>query len=321
MEKGLIILSAPSKTFLFGEYLALVGGPSAIINTGPFFKMPLKKEDLKKKDFNIKFIDPHHGQGGFGASTAQFLFDWVVIEYKKQDQKISFKDFCLNLFTEDWLSKLYKSYNHSNSLQNFGRYLPSGVDLLAQTVGGICFLKPSDSSEFSDKEYLRGKNSYKIKKQDWVFKKNYDFLILRTGNKEPTHEHLKKLDSIETSHFYCAALKITQSFEDKNWKDFCEGIAEYYNEMQRQDLVDPRSVELVEEWKSCKEVESIKACGALGSDTLLLFYKNKNSRKIYHFAQQMAKKINKDKKEDDLLTLSSKDLGEGFASLVRHNLK
>ena len=38
-----ITLSAPSKTFLVGEYLALSGGPSLVATTGQRFQLVLQK--------------------------------------------------------------------------------------------------------------------------------------------------------------------------------------------------------------------------------------------------------------------------------------
>jgi mevalonate kinase len=90
-------MSAPSKTFLTGEYAVMVGGPALLLNTGPRFKFSadhtgtseavitgipagspadtwLKQRAPLLEGWKLSFEDPHGGRGGFGASGAQFLF-------------------------------------------------------------------------------------------------------------------------------------------------------------------------------------------------------------------------------------------------------
>src|SRR5665213_3933088 len=89
-----IHFSAPSKTFLTGEYAVLCGGPALVLNTSPRFELKAVRGEfgvagipdgspasqwIKQRapllaDWKIEFSDPHQGQGGFGASSAQFLF-------------------------------------------------------------------------------------------------------------------------------------------------------------------------------------------------------------------------------------------------------
>jgi mevalonate kinase len=87
------LIRIPSKTFLAGEYLALCGGPSLVLNTPPVFELYCQVTDDTRLEgihpespagrfwadhqssfanLTLQFMDPHQGRGGFGASTAQF---------------------------------------------------------------------------------------------------------------------------------------------------------------------------------------------------------------------------------------------------------
>src|SRR5687767_13724525 len=89
-------LSAPSKTFLLGEYVVLRGGPGIVLTTAPRFSLLAKSQiqnkievlgiDLRSpagkliqqesdfyKKFNVEFVDSLNGLGAFGASGAPSL--------------------------------------------------------------------------------------------------------------------------------------------------------------------------------------------------------------------------------------------------------
>src|SRR5690606_39000184 len=107
----------PSKTFLLGDYLSLLGGPALLLNTEPRFQGLLesiqptvKSSAIADKiqaiepypgihpqspagkflqrhasdfaDCNLTFFDPHQGAGGFGASSAQFLMVYALWSLK-----------------------------------------------------------------------------------------------------------------------------------------------------------------------------------------------------------------------------------------------
>src|SRR4051812_39210067 len=86
----------PAKTFLIGEYAALVGHSAILLTTTPCFELSLEPSEknfihpespaglwLKKQEANIKLTwkDPYQGQGGLGASSAQFLSCYLATCY------------------------------------------------------------------------------------------------------------------------------------------------------------------------------------------------------------------------------------------------
>ena len=102
------IFSCPSKTFLMGEYGALKNAPALLVSTSPRFKMefrqnienehslvpfweegdPLLKFYMENEDalmdFHQEYEDPYDGKGGFGASSAQWVFFYSFIhQYQK----------------------------------------------------------------------------------------------------------------------------------------------------------------------------------------------------------------------------------------------
>jgi mevalonate kinase len=83
----------PGKTFLVGEYLALHGGPTLVALSKPCFELKAqagagsigtihpespagqfisKHSDFFKK-FDLEFVDPYQGLGGFGHADVKVL--------------------------------------------------------------------------------------------------------------------------------------------------------------------------------------------------------------------------------------------------------
>ncbi len=98
-----MVFSIPGKTFLAGEYLALYEGPTLVFLSQPYFELSVNKGHgetagihkespaglfIRKHqeyfaNFDLKFIDPYSGRGGFGASTAQFLGCYALWLFKE----------------------------------------------------------------------------------------------------------------------------------------------------------------------------------------------------------------------------------------------
>ena len=115
------MLTIPGKTFLVGEYAVLVGGEALGIATNPQFSLEIKSPNeiidyhaesavglfCKKNDlvFNRKIINPY-GVGGFGQSTAEFIFAWFEknkIDLSPQIIPEIFNDY-IDLFYSDKLN-------------------------------------------------------------------------------------------------------------------------------------------------------------------------------------------------------------------------
>ncbi len=260
----MIKLTAPAKTFIFGEYIALIDGPTLIATTEPFFELRIEDSldealihihpdspagqfyQSEKKYFvskKIEFCDPYEGCGGYGASSAQFL---LLYEYRygKTDWK-TLRD-CYQGFA--WNGKGIK---------------PSGADVIAQVTGGI--------TEFcADTQVL--------KKHMWPFKEAV-FSIVHTQKKLATHEHLQTLCASEDKHFLALddlsdliqiAAQGIHAFKQQDLDAFIHAINAYQTALEQHGWLAPHSAQLLSEYRAQPHVLAAKACGAMGADTLFL---------------------------------------------------
>lgn len=268
--------STCSKTFLAGEYLALSEGQAIALCTGPRFQFSLKSYNTKTGvafvgihpkspagqflsqqpglltnglQRSLEFIDPHQGSGGFGASSAQFVFAYQL--FKKPDFEI----------LDDY---------HKYSFSGEG-IAPSGADVIAQALG--------QKISFID---IPQKTIHSI---DWPFA-DLDFAILKTGKKLPTHEHLQSLDLGSTKKLKEPHQKIWQSLLMKDEENFFHSLDEFYQLIALNKWVAPHTAEHLKFLKSHSEILFAKGCGALGADTLLIFYKKNQTKKVKTIVEQ-----------------------------------
>jgi mevalonate kinase len=270
-------LSAPSKTFLLGEYFVLQGGSALVLSTKPRFTLnasrtnhtnneviygvhpssPAGRYFAQNSFFNkwqISFSDPHDGLGGFGASSAQFLLLFCLGEM------ISTGEFTDNdssegvwpRFTQapDFLEKLWSTYQEYSDAG-------SGADVLAQLAGQVTHVNMGPIS---------------TEVMNWPFP-HHSFALVRTGRKLATHTHLKAIKSIETTVLAEAFKMGRQSFENKNVTSFIEAVNTYQEGLRALKLVAPESLELIEALQSTEAVTAVKGCGAMGADVLFVMYK------------------------------------------------
>lgn len=243
------MISVPSKTFLMGEYGVLAGGPALVLNTEPRFE--LHHSAVPTQDFhssspagklltetgtkkNFKFFDPHQGAGGVGASSAQFLA--LYREIKGAD------------WTYEDLLRDYKR------LATCGKNQPSGVDVLAQAVGSVAYIDVT-------KKIFEPLN--------WGFE-DLSFILVKTGTKVPTHEHLSDLTISDFASFQELAQRGVESFIAKNTQGFLEAISLFQRELVNANLVAGSTLRLLEKWSSLEGVVAAKGCGAMGADVVLL---------------------------------------------------
>ena len=73
-------------------------------------------ESISEPYLNFEFIDPHEGQGGFGASSAQFLALWIWLQHVKASRPFDLK----------YLKHSWEQFSEAS------RYLGSGGDLVSQ---------------------------------------------------------------------------------------------------------------------------------------------------------------------------------------------
>lgn len=256
-------LSAPSKTFLTGEYAVLKGGPALVLNTMPRFELRVRpgqgswsgfpvgspahawleqRRPLLDK-YNLEFVDPHAGAGGFGASGAQFLLAH-----------------CFTSLLQTGVSGLVGGPDLKavwNDLQVLSEGRGSGADVLAQAAGQVAQLNM---------------NAREAKALAWPYPE-LDFCIVRTGQKIATHEHLSRLASKPLEALVPLAQECVSAFGHQSGLGFAQTVGAYaraLRELGWQSEESSRRTALLEAQDWCL---AAKGCGALGADTLLFIYR------------------------------------------------
>lgn len=259
-----LIFSIPGKTFLAGEYLALQGGPTLVFLSQPCFQLEVQKgqgslgsihpqspaglfigkhqEDFAK--FDLKFVDPYKGRGGFGASTAQFLATYVFWLHKEAHQMDMQKNIDLKQLLETYYECAWAGVGQR----------PSGADLVGQYNGFLTFFE---------------KRVGAISIADWPFS-DLDFFLIHTGNKVATHEHLKNLVEFDASRLEDSFVIIRNSFETKKSDMFIAGVSAYGEALKDLHFTCPETLVLLQDVRQLWGVRAAKGCGALGADVVLV---------------------------------------------------
>lgn len=263
-----MMLSCPSKTFLLGEYAVLDSGEALIMQTEPRFELwvdlhgqgrvrgihpasPagqwLRQNKLPVQKIDMVFSDPHRGRGGFGASSAQFLLvNGLTNLLKNTDAQ--------NLD----INVVHRSLRQLTTKEN-GR-APSGADVLAQYVGGICEIDIEDSV---------------LRKRKWPFL-DFDVVIVPTGNKLATHEHLDKLGTLNTSELTWIYHEAISALDANNEEAFICAINDYHAELQANGLVCENTEKIISQLAICPFVHAAKGCGAMGSDAVIVMIREES---------------------------------------------
>ena len=242
----------PAKTFLLGEYLALEGGPALVLTTTPCFEVGLSREqtssvihpdspaglfwEKSRKDVELTWHDPYHGIGGLGASSAQFLGAYWA-SHSPWDQ-----------------NALLKAYWDCSWQKGCG-VRPSGYDVLAQASSGCV--------------YLHG-HTQKPVSYNWPFK-DIAFILLHTGDKLPTHEHLQTIRLAKVMNALSSiVLSGKEAFEGANSEQLIDAVKRYHLALTALNLVANRTQEQLMQLMSDQDVLACKGCGAMGADVLLV---------------------------------------------------
>lgn len=259
----LLEISVPSKTFLLGEYAVLKGSGAILLSSTPRFKLmatsdtqkALKAEGIhpespagklldSNRDFyqryHMKFVDPYNGLGGFGASSAQFVMVYALKNIVSS-QKIN--DF-------DMLETYEKFAWNGEGLP------PSGVDLISQLHGKICF--------FSKKNKI-------LNQYSWPFP-DLGYCLIHTGTKLATHFHLRETLSFNEQALEKIVQEGLESLEKKSSRHFIESINQYASALHSQNLVAEHTKNILKKLSEHEAVLSSKGCGALGADVIFILY-------------------------------------------------
>jgi mevalonate kinase len=270
-------MSAPSKTFLTGEYAVLAGGPALVLNTAPRFRFHAVKDRslgeaeisgipegspahvwLRQRQpllegWKIDFQDPHDKRGGFGASGAQFLFVHTFT----------------TLLQSAGRSPQLNPADIFNDYQVCSKGSGSGADILAQLKGG--------ASRIDVKE-VSGEGG------DWPYPE-LGFGIARTGSKLPTHLHLQTLKRESLKELIAPAADCARSFGVDSWRDFAAKVKNYEEALRGLGLQAQRTIELLAAYKSRPWCLAAKGCGAWGADTILILFPKEHASEAAHFSE------------------------------------
>lgn len=247
----------PAKTFLLGEYAALVGESAIILTTTPAFSLTIANTssscfhpsspagkywlNTRASIQNLLWDDPYFGLGGMGASSAQFIGAFLADNYLT-NQAFDCQQLLTAYYQFAWSGEGCR---------------PSGYDVLAQTQHKCV--------------YINQKNNL-LECLDWPFD-NLSFLLLRTGNKLATHQHLQD-DSLSGDYSHLADIvnQAKTAFEHADGSLLINSINKYQQELTQLKLTTAATLEKINQLKKNRHLLAIKGCGALGADILLLVF-------------------------------------------------
>ncbi|MFZ4076363.1 MAG: hypothetical protein ACOYKA_00115 [Legionellaceae bacterium] len=249
----------PAKTFLVGEYIALVGGPALLLTTSPSFELGIVEEQsasqihedspagrLWKKTGlreHLSWHDPYHGLGGLGASSAQFLGAYYAQAFLKGT----------SIDPQEMLDAYFDCAWRGVGLR------PSGYDVLAQHRQGHVYLNRSSD------DYLS---------LNWPFL-DISFVLIHTGHKLQTHHHLEALVlPLVMERLTALVYSARDAFLTAQSSLLIDAVNGYFEQLKQMNWVTPHTIGLVEHLKQDPDVLAIKGCGAMGADVLLVLVPN-----------------------------------------------
>ncbi len=248
--------SIPAKTFLVGEYVAMMGAPAIVLTTTPCFEVTLTSEPgfqgvhkeapvsrwwqgQNHQLAGLLWQDPYDGMGGLGASSAQFLGAYLANQFLREEKPQA--------------DDLLASFEGLITIHKGAR--PSGYDLLAQFHQGCVYLD-------------RRKHHYES--HPWPFQE-LAFLLVHTGQKLATHQHLETLTLPDQMEVLVALVEqARKAFEDKKSEQLVAAVNGYHEALHRMHLVADHSLTQMASLRSHSDVLAVKGCGAMGADVIVI---------------------------------------------------
>lgn len=260
-------LKIPGKTFLFGEYAVLAGGSCVGLGTSPCFTfvngavgqaihpssaagrlLAAQTETQLTMMQSVQMINPYGG-GGFGASTAEFLY------------------FYLQLNPEASLQQIFDDYR---ALYQGSPEQPSGMDVITQLKGKLSSIENQGG---------------RIVHRDcaWPFSE-IDFIICSTGLKIQTHDHLSQLNRSLCERLVLPSQSLCHLLQQTDDTLFFAALDQWCRQLEELKLTHSEILNLKAQLKPFflqkLSFFEIKPCGALGADVVILFYK-KSEKEIF----------------------------------------
>lgn len=276
------VLSVPGKTFLVGEYLAMHGGPSILLNTAPRFILNvvpatgsqrevafprespagrfLARHAHELSHYKFVFSDPHMGKGGLGASSAQFVLAYAFsasLNPATRQQNLELNRVLTEFRACAW------------DLDRGDQNQASGADVVSQLTGQVTVF-----------DGVSGRASA----LSWPFPR-LRFTLIRTGQKLATHEHLKTQASqpgeIPLTDLKKAVAMAIRSFSEKDDSLLIQAVKDYASSLSVAHLVAPQTNEILRLMKSgIPGILAAKGCGAMGADVVLILHRKEAADEI-----------------------------------------
>lgn len=254
-------LKIPGKTFLAGEYAVLAGGSCLSLATNPCFMISpvsdgilfhpespaglyLKKNSLE--NFAHHFFNPY-GTGGFGASTAEFIFSYFS-----------------NPLASPHLSDIFTTYLELFSDRK--EQQPSGADLVTQLIGGLSHINLANQSP-------------EVERLSWNFN-DLEFLVFSTGLKVNTHEHLSSLDRRVCETLVLPSQDMVTAFKSQDSQVFRSSLSEWSNKLEQLGLTAKPVIQLKQYLEQQVSNILVKPCGALGADVIVILCSQTNKAHV-----------------------------------------
>ena len=192
------------------------------------------------------FNNPY-GVGGFGASTAEFIFSYFSNPQASKKLEDIFATY-LGLYSERKEQK------------------PSGADLVTQLIGGISHID------------LAGEVP-KVQRLAWNFK-DLDFLIYSTGLKVKTHEHLADLDRKICDGLVKPCEEVITAFKTSDSTTFKSALAIWSKKLEQLGLTASEVLDLKSRLESHIPGILVKPCGALGADVIVILVAKEQKQSV-----------------------------------------
>jgi hypothetical protein len=287
LSAPLVSLSLPSKTFLVGEYAVLANYPCAIIATEPRFRLSvfmLPERNVacvyegiclkgvlallcheiseKLQGYHFIFNDPHHGQGGFGASSAQYALLYYAYQ-KLLSHEVHITE-CLHQ---------YRTHTKREKIR------ASGADLIGQLNGKLTLCCPADD--------------YYEAPLEWPWP-HLNATLFKTSYKIATHEHLSTLSDFPKNTLGQITKTSIEAIKIKDAGAFIKSIQMFSEALSEAALYCDETLRLLEEINRSPFVLAAKGCGALGADVILVLIENKNRAAFREWIQKLPLKYASD---------------------------
>lgn len=223
-----------------------------------------------------EFYDPHHLQGGFGRSTAEWIAAYLVMS-------------TLNVQGGNYELDLQKAWHEYHLLfADLGKK-PSGYDLLAQLkMSHIIFSDETFNPNSNGQLCVISKNGEAPEFLECSkFKLNLDVMIFKTRVKVKTHEHLQQINSDHLTELSELSSHITKPYLDQDLDGFLKSLKQFDKKLEAFGYKSKDSLATCQALEQVSHVSYARGCGALGADVIAVFHSHPEPH-------ELRKKIAKD---------------------------